>query len=174
MSKWFCCRGWGIQSVLLGPDDSLLPAGNLVVVENSQCGVDDDETKMCAKNEFFLFEKCTADPGGEELIQFNASNCHSNFIIFFCSGSLTTRVFNVEVQDVLIGVVPAAKSTSSGCPTASSIDPTLARPAAYTRLGPHYNWLLDVTRGTTHCVPSKIFRNHYKQKLVAANRVEER
>ncbi len=75
-------------------------------------------------------------------------------------------MFNVDVQDVLIGVV-SPKGDSPGCPTAGT-----AGQASYSLVGPHYHrWLLDVTRGTTHCVPHRIFKDHHRRRLVAANRL---
>ncbi len=50
--------------MLLGPAQSLLPPGNLVILPNSECGLDDDDSLMCARNGFFHFERCTADAGG--------------------------------------------------------------------------------------------------------------
>lgn len=143
--------GWGLQFPLLGPDSSLLPPNNLLVVDNAECGGAAAD-RICARNEFFLFQSCTGDAGS----------------------SLTTRVFNVDVQDVLVGVVPAAGGERPGgaCPTT---DPATGvhRAAAYARVTAAYDWVLDVTRGTTHCVPHRIFKNHYKRKLVSANRIGE-
>ena len=75
-------------------------------------------------------------------------------------------------------MVPANRpSGRRQCP-ATTADPygegRQHHPAVYTRLAPHYHrWLLEVTRGTTHCVPHRIFRDHHRRKLVAANRVQE-
>ncbi len=138
--------------MLFGPSPSLLPPGNLVILPNSDCGLPLDSTQMCARNGFFLFESCTADKGG----------------------ALTIKEFNVEIQEVLVGVV----TSDGGCPTTDTRPDDgsgwsdRSAPARYTRLGPHYEWLLEVTRGTTHCVKSKIFRDHHKKKLVAVNTVD--
>ncbi len=72
----------------------------------------------------------------------------------------------MDLQDVLVGVA----SSYSSCPTGVAEE---QHPASYTRLGPHYQWLLDVTSGTTHCVPHKIFRDHHRRRLVAANRLQD-
>ena len=77
----------------------------------------------------------------------------------------------MDHQDVLIGVV----SRTRRCARSPDVGPFIPvgpegqeTHAVYTRVTPYYEWILNQTNGTSHCVPHKIFTHDHTLKLISA------